>query len=188
MMGNIQTGDLVSAARINSWELLGVAEVTSGTAASLTLTVPAGITSARIVGRGRTNLASNLRDTLNIKVNNHTATNTYVSLRRTLVGDGTTASTLATSDNVWVITNILAGATAGSTVMGSFEMMFPDISATSHNRLMHFAGGVIPSTSSAEARHVHGSGHVGLTSAITSVTLSAGGSFVVGTRYELLRA
>ena len=164
---------------------LDVAEVTSGTAATLTLTVPAGVTSARVVGTGRTDETA-LRSFLRVGVNSINSTNAYRYHRRSWSGDTTTpAVTVDSQATFWAIGSCLAAASASTSEFGSLDLFFPTVAGDARKRVQ-WAASVFPTATTADFVTVEGSGRVIGAATITTIVLSTPtAAFVAGTRYEL---
>jgi hypothetical protein len=177
------TGDLVSAADWNALDNpFHVAEVTAGTAATLTLNLPSGFTSAvRVVGKVRSNAAV-VTSEVTVGLAGISGTNFYRQLRHVWAGT-TLGSALQARTSNWQLGSVCPGTTAIADEFGDFNILISPQLLTGRITAQWQAGSV-GTTTDADTRTVIGSGRAAGT-AYTQIVVAAGGSFVVGTRVEL---
>lgn len=170
-------GDFLSYFR----EPLAVAEVTTGTEATLQLVVPeeARGQALRIVGTFQGNAGTGSGAELVIGFDGITGTNFYRQERAFLIGGAGVSATERTSN--FAIGPVVPNSADES---GSVDFF---IGPQAGNRIpCHWQAGVIPGTNTANYRTVIGTGRAAGTE-FTTITITAGSnaSFTVGTRFEL---
>ena len=170
---------------IKDAHLLDVAEVTSGTEASLELTVPAGATGLRIQGVFRSDFNDAWRG-LSMTFNNNTADD-YRSQRVTFSGDTTTPIVLMSELNRFGVGDG-PGATALAGVFATVVIDIPNVQASSGFR-PSFTAQVQASNTTNTARITMSGGHQVNQAGgpVSTIQLFVGdAAFVAGTRFELL--
>jgi hypothetical protein len=157
---------------------LAVEEVTSGTAASLSFTVPAGIHAIRIVGHGRSNAAST-RTSLVLTLNGVSTGLAYRTQR--MEWTQTTPNAAAGTENT-VVVGHLPAASGLSAVFGWVNILLSNLQGTQTS--IQWEGGAVPEAADTDTRYRIGHGRFGALA--STIQLAPGtGSFVAGTRYEL---
>jgi len=169
---------------IKDAHLLDSAEVTSGTEAVLTLTVPPGTPGCRVVGRGRSDAAQE-RTNLTIRPNGLSTSGYQTQRIEWFMGSSTPGVVFNTGETSWATGSMMVAADSSSNRFGICEFVIPRLSG-SEQKEIRFIGGCDPQGASAEARSVHGLGRRTIGD-ITTIELRPGsGSWVAGTRFNLL--
>lgn len=167
-------------------EPVDTAEVVSGTAASLTLTVPTGWTGPlAVIGTMRSDHADTSVG-MRFKVNAVNSTNAYRAVRKRWSGSSTPTVTFATGDDSMGMDIVVPAANATSAEFGSVELMFPNPNRSGQRLRFRWLAEMIDATSAASSVVTQGTGRIIGAEPLTSITFEPGsGAFVAGTRFEL---